>query len=129
MAKYVDVYLLPIPEQNIAAYREMATAGGKLFRKHGAVSYREYVASDLKTMDEITAFPKVVTLKDGETLIYAEVGFESETHRNEAMQRIFDDPEMTAIMPKEPIFDMKRMVYGGFEILVDATEERQGTAG
>ena len=119
MAKYVDVYLLPIPEGNISAYREMAENGSKLFRKHGALTYREYVASDLKAMDEITAFPAVIKLEEGETLVYAEVGFESETHRNETMKRIFEDPEMHAIMPKEPLFDMKRMVYGGFENLVD----------
>ena len=119
MSKYVDVYLLPISEENIPAYREMATKAGKLFRKHGALTYREYVASDLKAMDEFTAFPKVIALNPGETLIYAAVEFESESHRNESMDRLIKDPEMEKIMPKEPIFDMKRMVYGGFAILVD----------
>lgn len=119
MSKYVDVYLLPIPERNLPAYKELAEKAGKLFRQHGALSYREYVASDLKTPDEITAFPSVIKLEPGETLIYAAVEFESETHRNESMERIFKDSEMGAIMPKEPLFDMKRMVYGGFAVLVD----------
>jgi len=119
MAKYVDVYLPPIPEQNIPAYREMAEKAGKLFRKHGALTYREYVASDMKVMDEITPFPSVIKLASGEKLVYAAVEFESESHRNESMERVFKDPEMNAVMPKEPIFDMKRMVYGGFAILVD----------
>jgi uncharacterized protein YbaA (DUF1428 family) len=35
------------------------------------------------------------------------------------MDRLFKDPEMEAVMPKEPLFDMKRMVYGGFAVLVD----------
>lgn len=120
MAKYVDVYLLPIAEENISAYQEMAEKAGRLFRKHGALNYREYVASDLKVMDEITPFPGVINLEAGETLVYAAVEFESESHRNESMERIFADPEMNATMPKEPIFDMKRMVYGGFKILVEA---------
>jgi uncharacterized protein YbaA (DUF1428 family) len=120
MAKYVDVYLLPISEKKLPAYREMATAAGKLFRKHGALTYREYVASDLKAIDAFTAFPTVIELKEGETLVYAAVEFESESHRNESLERISQDPEMKEIMPKEPIFDMKRMVYGGFAILVDA---------
>jgi uncharacterized protein YbaA (DUF1428 family) len=119
MSKYVDVYLLPIPEQNIPAYKELAEKAGRLFRKHGALAYREYVASDLKAMDEITPFPSAVKLEDGETLVYAAVDFESETHRNESMQRIFADSKMSEMMPKEPIFDMKRMVYGGFAVLVD----------
>ncbi len=122
MANYTDVYLLPIPEQNVPAYREMAEKAGKLFRKHGALAYREYVASDLKVMDGISAFPSVIKLEDGETLVYAAVEFESESHRNESMQRVFADPEMNAIMPEKPLFYMKRMVYGGFEILVDTKE-------
>lgn len=120
MAGYTDVYLLPISKDNVDAYREMAEKASNLFRKHGALTYREYVASDLKVMDKITPFTNVIELSDGETLVYAAVEFESETHRNESMQRIFDDPEMHAIVPKEPLFDMSRMVYGGFEILVEA---------
>lgn len=119
MAKYVDVYLLPISKDNISAYQAMAEKAGKLFRKHGALGYREYVASDLKVMEEITPFPNVIRLAPGETLVYAAVEFESESHRNESMQRIFKDPEMNAIIPKEPLFDMKRMIYGGFAVLVD----------
>jgi uncharacterized protein YbaA (DUF1428 family) len=119
MSKYVDVYLLPISEEKIPIYKELAEKAGKIFRKHGAISYREYVASDLKTPDEIAAFPSVVKLEAGESLVYAAVEFESETHRNESMERIFKDTEMHAAMPTEPIFDMKRMVYGGFAVLVD----------
>lgn len=119
MSKYVDVYLLPISEEKLPAYRELAEKAGKLFRKHGALTYREYVASDLKVMEEATAFPKVIELEPGETLVYAAVEFESESHRNESMDRLFKDPEMESVMPKEPIFDVKRMVYGGFAVLVD----------
>jgi uncharacterized protein YbaA (DUF1428 family) len=119
MSKYVDVYLLPIAETNLPAYRELAEKAGHLFRKHGALVYREYVGSDLKSIPEFSAFPDVVELKAGETLVYAAVEFDSEAHRNESMDRLFKDPEMEAVMPKEPLFDMKRMVYGGFAVLVD----------
>jgi uncharacterized protein YbaA (DUF1428 family) len=119
MSKYVDVYLLPLAEENLQGYREMAEKAGHLFRRHGALAYREYVASDLKSIPEFGAFPSVIKLEDGETLVYAAVEFESEAHRNESMARLSKDPEMDVIMPKEPIFDMKRMLYGGFAILVD----------
>ncbi len=120
MSKYVDVYLLPIAEKNLEAYRELAQKAGKIFRKHGALTYREYVASDLNVTHGIVAFPQVIELLEGETLVYAAVEFESEEHRNEAMKRIFEDDEMRQTMPKEPIFDYKRMAYGGFAILVEA---------
>jgi alkaline phosphatase len=118
MSKYADVYLVPIAEENIPAYKKLATAAGKLFLKHGALRYREYVASDLN-VEEVVPFPKRIKLKEGETLVYASVEFNSESHRNKAMKAIMKDPELGAMMKGKPPFDYKRMVYGGFKILVD----------
>ena len=119
MSKYADVYLLPLPQENLAEYRKMAKAAGKLFMKHGALRYREYVASDLE-VDEVVPFPKRIKLKEGETLVYAAVEFNSEAHRNKAMKAIMADPELTRMMEgKKPPFDYKRMVYGGFKVIVD----------
>ena len=119
MSKYADVYLVPIPEENVPAYKKLATAAGKLFLKHGALKYREYVASDLNVQD-VVPFPKRIKLKPGETLIYAAVEFKSEAHRNKAMKAIMEDPAMGEMMEgKKPPFDYRRMVYGGFKVLVD----------
>ncbi len=120
MSKYTDVYLLPILEENVPEYKKVATAAGKIFIRHGALKYREYAASDLNA-EYVTPFPKMIKLKPGETIIYAAVEFKSEAHRNKVMKAIFADPAMEAIMPKDkkPPFDYKRMVYGGFKVLVD----------
>jgi uncharacterized protein YbaA (DUF1428 family) len=124
MSKYVDVYLLPIPEKNISAYKKMASAAAKVFLKHGALRYREYVASDLNVMEGIVAFPKRIKLKEGETLVYAAVEFASEAARNKAMKKIFADPQLNEMMDEQtPLFDYKRMIYGGFKILVDAPKD------
>jgi uncharacterized protein YbaA (DUF1428 family) len=118
MSKYADVYLLPIREENIAAYKKIAAAAGKIFIKNGALRYREYIASDLAN-EHCIPFPKRIKLNPGETIIYASVEFKSEAHRNRVMKKLYDDPELAAAMPKELPFDPKRMVYGGFKILVD----------
>jgi len=119
MSKYADVYLLPIAKENIPEYKKIATAAGKIFVKHGAVKYREYVASDLDAQG-VVPFPKRIKLKPGETIVYAAVEFRSEAHRNKVMKAIFKDPDLAAMMDgKKPPFDYKRMVYGGFKILVD----------
>lgn len=119
MSKYADVYLCPIKEVNVPEYKKLATAAGKIFMKHGALRYREYIASDLK-VEKVVPFPAVVKLKKGETLIYAAVEFKSEAHRNKVMKTIFEDPDMLKIMEgKEHPFEYRRMVYGGFKILVD----------
>jgi uncharacterized protein YbaA (DUF1428 family) len=61
-----------------------------------------------------------VKLNPGETLIYAAVEFKSEAHRNKVMKAIMADPDMGTIMEDEkPPFAYRRMVYGGFKILVD----------
>ena len=119
MSKYADVYLLPILEENLPAYKKMAASAGRVFREYGVLKYREYVASDLNVEFGVKPFPAVVKLKPGETLVYAAVEFKSEAHRNKTMKAIFSDPELGAMMGDKPIFDVKRMVYGGFKILVD----------
>lgn len=121
MSKYADVYLLPISIENIPSYKKMATSVGKIFLNHGALRYREYIASDLET-DDVVPFPKRIRLKEGETLVYAAVEFKSEAQRNRIMRSIMADPQLLAMAPKrgeEPLFDCKRMVYGGFKVLVD----------
>ena len=120
MSKYADVYLCPILEENVPDYKKMATACGKIFLKHGATRYREYIASDLD-VEGVVPFPKKIKLKEGETLIYAAVEFNSEAQRNKAMKAIMADEEMNAmcVPDDKPLFDFKRMVYGGFKILVD----------
>lgn len=119
MSKYADVYLVPIQEANLPEYKKLANAAGRIFIKHGALKYREYVASDLNVQD-VVPFPKRIKLMPGETLVYAAVEFRSESHRNKVMKAIFADPELGAMMEgKKPPFDYKRMVYGGFKVLVD----------
>ena len=118
MSKYADVYLLPILERNVAAYKKLANSAGKVFVKNGALKYREYLASDLNAQG-VVPFTKIVKLKPGETIIYAEVEFRSESHRNKVMKKIFADPDLVPPPGTEKLFDYKRMVYGGFKILVD----------
>jgi uncharacterized protein YbaA (DUF1428 family) len=118
MSKYADVYLLPILETNVAAYKKLAKSAGKVFVKHGALNYREYVASDLDAQG-VVPFTKILKLKPGETVIYAAVEFSSEAHRNKVMKKVFADPTMQPSSEMKMPFDYKRMVYGGFKILVD----------
>lgn len=119
MSKYADVYLLPILEENIPAYKKIATRAGKIFMKHGATRYREYVASDLN-VEQVVPFTKIIKLKPGETIVYAAVEYRSEAGRNKAMKATMADPDLLAITnEKECPFDYRRMVYGGFKVLVD----------
>ena len=67
MSKYT-IYLLPLPEDNVPAYKKLAITAGKVFIKHGALKYREYVGADL-AIQGVVPFSKPLKLKPGETVI------------------------------------------------------------
>jgi uncharacterized protein YbaA (DUF1428 family) len=117
---YVDGYVLPVPKKSLPAYRGLAQKAGKIWRKCGALDYKECVGDDLRTPCG-TPFPKMLKLKPGETVVFAYIVFKSRAHRDQVNAKVMKDPMMTAGMKDTPMpFDMKRMIYGGFKVLVDA---------
>jgi uncharacterized protein YbaA (DUF1428 family) len=120
MARYVDGFVLPVPKRNLDAYRRMARKAGKIWREHGALEFRECVADDVK-MGEVTSFPRSVKLKRGETVVFSWIVFRSRTHRDRVNAKVIEDPRLADMMdPKAMPFDGKRMIYGGFNVVVDA---------
>jgi uncharacterized protein YbaA (DUF1428 family) len=119
MARYVDGFVLPVPKRNLDAYRRQARKAGKIWREHGALEYRECVAEDVKK-GEITSFPQSVELKRGETVVFAWIVFRSRAHRDRVNAKVMEDPRLGGQMdPKDMPFDTKRMIYGGFDVVVD----------
>jgi uncharacterized protein YbaA (DUF1428 family) len=117
MKSYVDLYLLPIPKKNLAAYRRIAQKFGEIVKDHGALEYREWVGDDLHH-EGMTAFPSKIKVKSGEVLISSVVEFKSKSHRNQVNKNIMNDERMKDLINMKPLFDMKRMMYGGFETIV-----------
>ncbi len=119
-AKYVDGFVLAIPKRNIDAYRRMAQTAGKVWRDLGALEYRECIGDDLKVKWGLT-FPRLIKLKPSETAVFSWIVYKSRTHRDRVNAKVMKDPRLAKMMdPKAMPFDMKRMSYGGFKILVEA---------
>ena len=119
MAGYADGFVMPLPKSNVDRYREIATKAGELWIEHGALDYKECLADDVQ-VGEVTSFPRSVKLEDDETVIFAWITYESRKHRDEVNAKVMDDERMKAMMdPADEIADHKRMVYGGFEVIVD----------
>ena len=117
---YIDGFLLPVPEKNLAAYRRMAAKAGKIWREHGALEYRECVGDDLKVKAGLP-FPQQMKLKPGEIPVFSWIVYKSRAHRDRVNAKVMKDPRMNDMCdPKAMPFDVKRMAYGGFKILVDA---------
>ena len=116
--RYVDGYVLPVPKEKLAAYRRMTTECSKVWQKHGAIEFRECVDDDLKTI-KVKSFPSVVKPKRGETVVFSWIIYKSRAHRDSVNDKVMKDPRMAMKTKKMP-FDSKRMVYGGFKVMVDA---------
>ncbi len=116
---YVDGFVVPVPQKNLAAYRRMARRAGTVWREHGALEYIECVADEVKP-GKFTSFPQAVKLKEGEVVVFSWIIYASKRERNRINKLVMADPRLAAMMdPKALPFDGKRMFFGGFKILVD----------
>lgn len=117
--RYVDGYVLPVPKKRLQEYRRIAQKAGKVWRKLGALEFRECVGDDLNVKMGVP-FPRMVKLKRGETVVFSFIVFKSRAHRDSVNAKVMKDPAMADMMDLPMPFDPKRMFYGGFKILVDA---------
>ena len=119
MPLYVDGFLLPVPKRKLEAYRRIAQKAGRIWRKHGAVEFRECAGDDLKVRMG-KSFLSATKVKSGETVMFSWIVFKSRAHRDRVNAKVMKDPQLAPMMdPKAMPFDIKRMAYGGFRVLVD----------
>lgn len=121
---YVDGFVLVVPKRNLNAYKRMAKEGGKIWRKHGALDYKECVGDDLKPDMggmRIRTFMDLAKPKRNEVVVFSYIVFKSRAHRDKVNAKVMKDPSMSdpALKDKPMPFDMKRMAYGGFRVIVD----------
>lgn len=116
---YVDGFVLVIKKKNVAAYKKMAKDGARIWKKFGALDYKECMGEDLKAKGGAVNFKKLSKAKPGETVWFSYVVFKNKKHRdvvNKKVMAYYSEkyPGEMADMP----FDMKRMAYGGFSVMV-----------
>ena len=116
---YVDGFVIPVPKRNVTAYRAIAKRAGKVWKDHGALAYVECVADDVK-LGKLTSFPRAVKRKSDETVVFSWIVYKSRAHRDRVNAKVMKDPRLADMMkPKAMPFDAKRMIFGGFKILVE----------
>ena len=119
MPRYVDGFVIPIPKKNLAAYRRIAARAGKVWKKYGALDYKECVGDDLD-IKFCMPFPKGIKTKPGETVVFSYIVYKSRKQRDQVNAKIMKDPRIAAMCdPKDMPFDCKRMLYGGFKAVVE----------
>ncbi|MEO1053341.1 MAG: DUF1428 domain-containing protein [Bacteroidota bacterium] len=125
MANYIDGFVLPIPRKHLNEYRHVAEKVAAIWKEHGALAYFEYVGDDLKKLEGTRSFPECVEAKEDETIVFGWVVFDSRETRDLANERVAADARMTDLIapltnPSKIIFDAERMVYGGFQSLIQS---------
>ena len=114
---YVDGFVVPMPKKKVQAYRRLAQKAGKVWREHGALEFRECIADDVK-VGKLTSFPRSVKLKPSETLMFSWITYKSRAHRDRV--KVMKDKRIAGMDLKLMPFDAKRMIYGGFKVIVEA---------
>jgi uncharacterized protein YbaA (DUF1428 family) len=115
---YVDGYVLAVPKKKLSTYRRMAEIGRKIWKKHGALDYRECAGDDLAAKWG-TPFTSVMKLKPSETAVFSYIVFKSRAHRDRVNAKVMKEMDAMGGAMKDMPFDLKRMVYGGFKTIVE----------
>jgi uncharacterized protein YbaA (DUF1428 family) len=116
---YVDGFVVPVPKRNLAKYKAMARKMGRVWRDHGALAYTESIADDVKP-GKVTSFPQAVKLKPGEVVWLSFAKYRNRAHRDRVNKDAMKDPRVAKIMAsKDMPFDMKRIFFGGFKVVID----------
>ena len=116
---YVDGFVVPVPKKKVKAYMAMARTAARVWKDHGALDYKECMADDV-SWGKRTSFPRSVKLKSSETVWFSFIVYKSRKHRDQVMKKVMKDKRLANMMdPKKMPFDAKRMIYGGFKVVVD----------
>ncbi|MCY7318133.1 MAG: DUF1428 domain-containing protein [Ramlibacter sp.] len=111
---YVDGFVVAVPTDKRAAYLKHAQAAAVVFKEYGALTVVECWGDDVPD-GKLTSFPMAVQRKDGETVVFSWITWPSRSIRDQGMKKAMEDPRLTGV---EMPFDGKRMIYGGFEMLL-----------
>ena len=125
MGKYVDGFVLVVPKGKEDEYEEMARLGKESWMKHGALQYFECKGNDLAPQEaggeKSRAFDEMTGASSEENVWYSFIIFESKEHRDEVNKKVIADMDQTysEVTDFEMPTDMKKMAYGGFEVVVE----------
>ena len=116
---YVDGFVIPIPKKNTAKYKKLASEALVVWKRFGAIDYKECVLDDRKLYGAKSMFPKLAKTKPGEAVWFSFITYKSRKHRDAVNKKVMAYFEKKYGKNKmEMPFDMKRFAYGGFKVEV-----------
>ncbi|OGE78984.1 MAG: RNA signal recognition particle [Candidatus Doudnabacteria bacterium RIFCSPHIGHO2_01_FULL_46_14] len=118
---YVDGFVIPVPKKNTGKYKKMASDASKVWKRFGALDYKECILDDAKPKWVINTFPKMAKTKPDETVWFSFIVYKSRAHRDTVNKKVmaYYEKKYGKDAMKDMPFDMKRFAYGGFKVMVD----------
>ncbi|MEO8117764.1 MAG: DUF1428 domain-containing protein, partial [Rhodoferax sp.] len=98
------------------AYRKHAEQAAVLFKEYGATGVVECWGDDVPE-GKVTSFPMAVKCQSDETVVFSWITWPSRVVRDEGWKKVMADPRMAPGVNPMP-FDGKRLIYGGFQVLL-----------
>ena len=114
---YIDGFVLAVPKDNKELYIKHAVDAARVFKEYGALSLTDCWGDEVPDGD-VTSFPLAVKCEENEVVCFSWVTWPSKEVRNEGMEKAMEDPRLSPEINPMP-FDGKRMIFGGFNIIVN----------
>jgi uncharacterized protein YbaA (DUF1428 family) len=111
---YVDGFVVPVSQDKIEAYKAHARQAGEIWKEYGALAFVECIGDDVP-YGTLTSFPRAVQAKDDEVVIFSWIVYRSRAERDKINEKVMADARLKGDMP----FDGKRLIHGGFEMLLE----------
>jgi uncharacterized protein YbaA (DUF1428 family) len=115
---YIDGFAAAVPTANKELYRKHCEMAALVFKDAGAERIVECWGDDVPD-GKLTSFPMAVKKEPDETVVFSWIVWPSKEARNAGMAKVMEDPRMASDQNPMP-FDGKRMIYGGFDVLMDS---------
>ena len=115
---YVDGFVAAVPTANRDTYLKHAKAAAAVFKEYGAQEVVECWGDDVPE-GKLTSFPMAVQRKEDETVIFSWITWPDRATRDQGMKKAMADPRLQPETNPMP-FDGKRLIYGGFEVILKA---------
>ena len=115
--QYIDGFVAAVLNENKEKYLQHATRVAPLFKEYGALKVMECWGDDVPD-GKLTSFPLAVKKEENETVVFSWVVWPSRAVRDAGWKQLMADPRMTS-QTEPPPFDGKRLIYGGFQTILD----------
>lgn len=115
---YVDGFVAAVPTANKDKFRKHAEEAAVVFKECGALKVTECWGDDVP-QGKLTSFPLAVKCQEDETVVFSWIVWPSRAVRDQGMAKMMADPRMQPDTNPMP-FDGKRIIFGGFEVLVES---------